>query len=611
LPLPMAAHPDVRGVLQFLRQNGFDRAASALQEDVLVRAGGSGTALGSIVDSAARAAAQEGEAAVPPWLPPVRVGVGQRGDDGGDGGGRSGSGSSASSSSDAFVSMDSSPSGLTNPYGLWPPYPADSEDSSDRLSQFGTARDYDDPNLFSDTFWEDPYLMKEASGEFTNEDKFIMTIDAEERFIVPKDLHLAPETSPKIRVNSCFEMCPCSVSRYDFREGTRECHSRECAEQVEVLNTSLLIIPLPVSSCAESFNTVDEKQCEAMEHVESHILEKELDMLSSFTFPSCDPPCDLKSRSSSLNAKENSTMNKYDKDFENVYVSDLVDERVSQPNGKDAVGKYGKSDRESHNHEYVGGEEAHNINDELQLRDFHEDEYEEHLFIVCELLRANLYEFQKFNEDSGGEVYFTLARIQKIAQQCLEALEYLHHLGVMHCDLKPENILIKSYSRCEIKIIDLGSSCFRTDSLCLYVQSRSYRAPEVILGLPYDEKIDIWSLGCILAELFTGDVLFPNDDLVLLLARMIGMLGPVDMDMLERGQETHKYFTEDYDLFHRNEETDQVEYIIPEKSSLSRHLKCSDAAFVEFLMYLLQMNPQRRPTAKQALQHPWFSCLYK
>lgn len=95
---------------------------------------------------------------------------------------------------------------------------------------------------------------------------------------------------------------------------------------------------------------------------------------------------------------------------------------------------------------------------------------------------------------------------QTIARHCLEALEYLHHLRIIHCDLKPENILIKSYSKCEVKIIDLGSSCFQTDNLCLYVQSRSYRAPEVIIGLPYDEKIDIWSLGCILAELYTGDV---------------------------------------------------------------------------------------------------------
>lgn len=101
---------------------------------------------------------------------------------------------------------------------------------------------------------------------------------------------------------------------------------------------------------------------------------------------------------------------------------------------------------------------------------------------------------------------FIFSFMQSITIQVLEALQFLHGLGLIHCDLKPENILVKSYSRCEVKVIDLGSSCFETDHLCSYVQSRSYRAPEVILGLPYDKKIDIWSLGCILAELCTGNV---------------------------------------------------------------------------------------------------------
>ena len=62
--------------------------------------------------------------------------------------------------------------------------------------------------------------------------------------------------------------------------------------------------------------------------------------------------------------------------------------------------------------------------------------------------------------------------------------------------------------RCEVKVIDLGSSCYVSDQLSSYVQSRSYRAPEVILGLPYDQRVDIWSLGAILAELLSGAVLF-------------------------------------------------------------------------------------------------------
>uniref|UniRef100_A0A2N9GLA1 Protein kinase domain-containing protein n=1 Tax=Fagus sylvatica TaxID=28930 RepID=A0A2N9GLA1_FAGSY len=236
--------------------------------------------------------------------------------------------------------------------------------------------------------------------------------------------------------------------------------------------------------------------------------------------------------------------------------------------------------------------------------------HQEHLFIVCELLRANLYEFQKFNQESGGEAYFSLSRLQVITRQCLEALEYLHHLGVIHCDLKPENILIKSYRRCEIKVIDLGSSCFQTDNLCLYVQSRSYRAPEVILGLPYDQRIDMWSLGCILVELCSGEVLFPNDSIEMILARMIGMFGPIDLEMLEQGQETDKYFTKEYDLYHINEETSQLEYIIPESSLLEHRLQVTDDGFIDFVRNLLEINPKRRPTADEALEHPWLSHSY-
>ncbi|KAI4339163.1 hypothetical protein MLD38_024132 [Melastoma candidum] len=235
--------------------------------------------------------------------------------------------------------------------------------------------------------------------------------------------------------------------------------------------------------------------------------------------------------------------------------------------------------------------------------------HQEHLFIVCELLRANLYEFQKFNEESGDEPYFTFDRLQIITRQCLEALQYLHDLGMIHCDLKPENILIKSYSRSQIKVIDLGSSCFKSDNLCLYVQSRSYRAPEVILGLPYDEKIDIWSLGCILAELCSGEVLFPNEPIVMILARVIGLLGLIDVEMLENGQETSKYFTEEFDLYYVNE-TDQLEYVIPQTSTLGDHLGVSDIGFLDFLKCLLEIDPKRRPSAREAMDHPWLSYDY-
>jgi len=142
---------------------------------------------------------------------------------------------------------------------------------------------------------------------------------------------------------------------------------------------------------------------------------------------------------------------------------------------------------------YINAHDAHDNHHLLQLYDYFY--FKEHLFIVTELLRDNLYEFSKFNRESaiesGAENYFSMPRLQKIMRECLVGLQFVHALGLIHCDLKPENVLIRSYSRCEIKIIDFGSSCFVTDHLTSYVQSRSYRAPEVILGLPYDQLIDM------------------------------------------------------------------------------------------------------------------------
>ena len=75
---------------------------------------------------------------------------------------------------------------------------------------------------------------------------------------------------------------------------------------------------------------------------------------------------------------------------------------------------------------------------------------------------------------------------------------------------KPENILIESLTMCKIKVIDYGNAYLHHDQRCSYVQSRAYRAPEVVLGLAYSPKVDMWSLGCILMELFTGKLLFDN-----------------------------------------------------------------------------------------------------
>mmetsp|Transcript_37515 Transcript_37515/g.27667 ORF Transcript_37515/g.27667 Transcript_37515/m.27667 type:complete len:95 (+) Transcript_37515:526-810(+) len=82
---------------------------------------------------------------------------------------------------------------------------------------------------------------------------------------------------------------------------------------------------------------------------------------------------------------------------------------------------------------------------------------------------------------------------------------------LIHCDLKPENILFKSQKTLSLKLIDFGSACFEGFAVFQYIQSRYYRSPEILMGLPYDSAIDMWSLGCIAAELFLGIPIFPGN----------------------------------------------------------------------------------------------------
>jgi serine/threonine protein kinase len=253
--------------------------------------------------------------------------------------------------------------------------------------------------------------------------------------------------------------------------------------------------------------------------------------------------------------------------------------------------------------------------------------HKEHLIIVTELLRENLYEFSKWDRENshqtGETPYFTLGRLQKVARQLLVALEYIHGLWLIHSDLKPENILIQSYSKTLVKLIDFGSSCFIDDHLSSYVQSRSYRAPEVLLGLRYGQKIDIWSLGCVIAELWTGYVLFQNDSVQSLLARVAGIIGPFPPSMLAEGRFVPNYFTQDGKLFKELEvgmemgmpvmeiaapqNLRRIQLLLPKRSSLRQRMRIEDDSFESFLECLLKIDPAERPTASEAMQHPWLS----
>ena len=137
--------------------------------------------------------------------------------------------------------------------------------------------------------------------------------------------------------------------------------------------------------------------------------------------------------------------------------------------------------------------------------------YKEHLIIVTELLRESLHKIiANLPRTRERLAYFTPTVLASLGMQILDALVFIHGLGIAHTDVKPDNVCVCAggWPNVRFKLIDFGSAVFRYDTHNSYVQSRWYRAPEVILGLQWDTKIDVWSFGCVLAEALLGAPIF-------------------------------------------------------------------------------------------------------
>uniref|UniRef100_A0A0G4FMV7 Protein kinase domain-containing protein n=1 Tax=Chromera velia CCMP2878 TaxID=1169474 RepID=A0A0G4FMV7_9ALVE len=178
-------------------------------------------------------------------------------------------------------------------------------------------------------------------------------------------------------------------------------------------------------------------------------------------------------------------------------------------------------------------DDSHNI---VRMVDFFV--FRSHLCIAFEVLNMNLFELIKANNHQG----IPLRAIRTIASQLLQALQVLEEAGIIHCDLKPENVCLSNEERKRVKLIDFGSACPLDQTVFTYIQSRFYRSPEVLLGLPYTHKIDVWSLGCICAELFLGHPIFPGQSEFDQLHRIVDLLGEPPEGMLRRGQKVPQFF---------------------------------------------------------------------
>lgn len=260
-----------------------------------------------------------------------------------------------------------------------------------------------------------------------------------------------------------------------------------------------------------------------------------------------------------------------------------------------------------------------NVNRCIHLRDCFE--YRNHVCMSFDLLGQSVFDFLKENRFRP----FPPNHIQHFAHQLLVSVSFLHNLGLIHTDLKPENVLLvdgqyriqgtrskarRILHRTDIQLIDFGSATFQDEYHSSVVSTRHYRAPEIILGTGWSYPCDLWSVGCILVELYTGGALFQTHDNLEHLAMMEVVLGKISERMVRlAGRHGQKYFNGQH-LEYPNADTTRAskkfvramrplrEIVVPNTNFGTR--------FLDLLHRLLAYDPAERISARDALHHEFF-----
>lgn len=288
--------------------------------------------------------------------------------------------------------------------------------------------------------------------------------------------------------------------------------------------------------------------------------------------------------------------------------------------------------------------DPNNENKCIHLRDVFD--YRNHICIVTDLLSSSIFDFLKENSFTP----FPSSQIQDFARQLLTSVAYLHDLNLIHTDLKPENILLEdnryqtfTYNRVVpsstsvpkkqpstrrvllntgMRLIDFGSATFDNEYHSQVVSTRHYRAPEIILGLGWSFPCDIWSIGCILIEFFTGDALFQTHDNLEHLAMMEAVIGRVIEPKLvrkvvaakgntrrDREEKPADYFKRTKLNYPKDDTTrSSRKYVRAMKKvdEIVLHRDPFSSLFLDLLKKILVYDPDLRLSAKECLQHPWF-----
>ncbi|AEE79110.1 protein kinase (AME2/AFC1) [Arabidopsis thaliana] len=268
----------------------------------------------------------------------------------------------------------------------------------------------------------------------------------------------------------------------------------------------------------------------------------------------------------------------------------------------------------------------------VQIRNWFD--YRNHICIVFEKLGPSLYDFLRKNSYRS----FPIDLVRELGRQLLESVAYMHDLRLIHTDLKPENILLVSSEYIKIpdykflsrptkdgsyfknlpkssaiKLIDFGSTTFEHQDHNYIVSTRHYRAPEVILGVGWNYPCDLWSIGCILVELCSGEALFQTHENLEHLAMMERVLGPLPPHMVLRAdRRSEKYFRRgaklDWPEGATSRDSLKAVWKLPRLPNLiMQHVDHSAGDLIDLLQGLLRYDPTERFKAREALNHPFFT----
>ncbi|XP_011688112.1 PREDICTED: probable serine/threonine-protein kinase clkA isoform X2 [Wasmannia auropunctata] len=247
--------------------------------------------------------------------------------------------------------------------------------------------------------------------------------------------------------------------------------------------------------------------------------------------------------------------------------------------------------------------------------------YHGHMCIAFEMLGLSVFDFLRDNTYQP----YPLEHVRHIGYQLCYAVKFLHDNKLTHTDLKPENILfvdsdydstynnkkrrdMRRVKRTDIRLIDFGSATFDHEHHSTIVSTRHYRAPEVILELGWSQPCDVWSIGCILFELYLGLTLFQTHDNREHLAMMERILGAIPHRMARKTKTKYFYHGKlDWD-----DKSSAGRYVRDNCKALHRYILSDEEEhrqLFNLIQRMLEYEPSQRITLKDALTHPFFDAL--